>query len=163
EYVNHYILGLEGSVSKSIENTLNNTVSKTADGQEFLTKLFTAEEVKSCEMAGNYDIKFTAKDLPAEVQNGFNQMLSTVGDTITIDMTGKLQNESDTKMKEEVSSTIKLGGFMAAKPIKFPMWIDMDASKTADPSFKLIYGLPKELTDLAVADPSMAELKEKNI
>lgn len=112
-------------------------------------------------MAGNYDIKFTAKDLPAEVQNGFNQMLSTVGDTITIDMTGKLQNESDTKMKEEVSSTIKLGGFMAAKPIKFPMWIDMDASKTADPSFKLIYGLPKELTDLAVADPSMAELKGK--
>ncbi|WP_051542030.1 cell wall-binding repeat-containing protein [Clostridium lundense] len=161
EYTNHYILGLEGSVSKAIESTLNNTVSKTKDGQEFLTKVCSAEEVKSCEMAGSYTIKFSAKDLPAEAQNGFNQVISTVGDTITMDMTGKLQSESDTKMKEEVSSTIKLGGFMAAKPIKFPMWIDMDASKPADPAFKLIYGLPKELTDLTAADPSMAALKGK--
>lgn len=161
EYTNHYILGLETSVSKSIENTLNNTITKTKDGQEFLTKVFSAEEAKSCETTGNYTIKFSAKDLPAEGQNAFNQVISSVGDTITMDMTGKLQSESDTKMKEEVSSTIKLGGLMAAKPIKFPMWIDMDTSNAANSSFKVIYGLPKELTDLAAADPNMAALKGK--
>lgn len=161
-YINYHILGLEGSVSKAIENTLNLPAVDKKDGQEFIGKLITAEQVKSCEMKSNSTITFTTKDLPAEAQNGFNQVTSTIGDTITIGVNGKIQSISDTHVKEDLQTTIKLGGIMAEKPISLPMYLDADVSNTVNPSYKVIYGLPKEYMDMATSmDPSLSALKGK--
>lgn len=161
-YINSYILGLEGSVSKAIEDKLNLPAVDKKDGQEFIGKLLAAEQIKSCEIKSNSTITLTAKDLPDEMQAGFTQATSTIGDTITIDLTGKIQSISDTHIKEELNTSIKLGGIMAEKPISLPMYLDMDMSNTINPSYKVIYGLPKEYTDMASSmDPSLSMLKDK--
>lgn len=161
-YINQYILGLEGSVSKSIEDSLNAPVADQKDGQEFLGKLMNAEQIKSLETKSNSTITLTSNGLPAEMQNGFNQLTSTIGNTITLDVSGKVQSISDTNIKEELNTSVKLGGIMGKKPISFPMYLDVDMSDTVNPSYKVIYGLPKEYTDMASSmDPSLSMLKGK--
>lgn len=161
-YINQHILGLEGSVSKSIENSLNAPAADQKDGQEFLGKLMNAEQIKSFETKSNSTITLTSNGLPAEMQNGFNQLTSTIGNTITLDVSGKVQSTSDTNIKEELNTSVKLGGIMGEKPISLPMYLDVDMSNTINPSYKVIYGLPKEYTDMASSmDPSLSMLKGK--
>ena len=162
-YINQYILGLEGSVSKSIEDSLNASAADQKDGQEFLGKLMNAEQIKSLETKSNSTITLTSNGLPAEMQNGFNQLTSTIGNTITLDVSGKVQSTSDTNIKEELNTSVKLGGIMGKKPISFPMYLDVDMSDTVNPSYKVIYGLPKEYTDMPKVDyTKMTDFVEKN-
>lgn len=142
-YINHYILGLNGSVDKSIENMLNNH-NDNKDTHEFFSNIINSKHVTSCELDSTCTIRFSAKDLPSEAQNGFNQATAMIGDTITLGTTGKFKCDSDTKIKEELTGTIKLNGMLPVNKLEFPMWVDIDASNELQPKVKCIYKIPKE-------------------
>ncbi|QBD85397.1 cell wall-binding repeat-containing protein [Clostridium tetani] len=161
DYKNFFILGLEGSVNKSIESTLNSVKEPSKAAGEFMDKLSKAEEIKSCATQSDVTIKFTSKNLPSDIQTGFNSFTSIIGDTITLKTTGKLEADSKDKAKQEFTATLKLGGTMKDTNLSFPMWAEVDTSNKVKPDMKVTYGIPKDLLK-NVEDAPFDQLKNKD-
>ncbi|CDI50162.1 cell wall-binding protein [Clostridium tetani 12124569] len=161
DYKNFFILGLEGSVNKSIEGILNSVKEPSKAAGEFMDKLSKAEEIKSCATESDVTIKFTSKNLPSDVQTGFNSFTSIIGDTITLKTTGKLEADSKDKAKQEFTATLKLGGTMKDTNLSFPMWAEVDTSNKVKPDMKVTYGIPKDLLK-DVKDAPFDQLKNKD-
>ncbi|RXM74648.1 cell wall-binding repeat-containing protein [Clostridium tetani] len=161
DYKNFFILGLEGSVNKSIESTLNSVKEPSKAAGEFMDKLSKAEEIKSYATQSDVTIKFTSKNLPSDIQTGFNAFTKEIGDTITLKTTGKLEADSKDKAKQEFTATLKLGGTMKDKDLSFPMWAEVDTSNKVKPDMKVTYGIPKDLLK-NVEDASFDQLKNKD-
>lgn len=161
DYKNFFILGLEGSVNKSIEGTLNSIKEPSKATSEFMDKLSKSEEIKSYSSQSDVTIKFTSKNLPSDIQTGFNAFTKEIGDTIAIKTTGNLEAESEYKAKQEFTATINLGGSMKDKKLSFPMWAETDISNKVKPAMKITYGIPKDLLK-DVEDKSLDKLKNKD-
>lgn len=161
DYRNFFILGLEGSVNKSIENTLNSVKEPSKATGEFMDKLSKAEEIKSCATQSDVTIKFTSKNLPDDAKAGFNALTSAIGDTMTIKSTGKLESLSEYETKQEFTASLKLGGEMKDKNFSFPMWAEADLSNKVKPDMKITYGIPKDLLK-DVEDKTFDKLKNKD-
>ncbi|WP_125152533.1 cell wall-binding repeat-containing protein [Clostridium rectalis] len=157
DYINYYILGLEGSVNKSIETLLNNETTNLKDGQEFFGKIVTANHPKSFEQNSKCTIKFSATGLNGEMQNQYNQMLSLMGDTITVNSNSKNEYISKNSFKQESTSTTKYSGLMAGMPSTTPTWTDINEN-----DFRLIYGIPESTsTNLGNMGPEFEMFKDK--
>ncbi|SDK97851.1 Putative cell wall binding repeat 2 [Clostridium cochlearium] len=160
-YRNFFILGLNGSVNKSIEGILNSVKEPSKATGEFMDKLAKAEEIKSCSTQSDVTIKFTSKNLPSDIQTGFNAFTKEIGDTITVKTNGKLEALSENEVKQEFTANLKLGGSMKDKNLSFPMWAYTNVSNKVKPEMKITYGIPKDLLK-DVEDKSLDQLKNKD-
>lgn len=158
-YTSQYILGEIGSISKSIEDTLNQPTPNTKEGQAFWSKLGEAKQMQSVEVSSNTAISFSASGLSSEMQEGYNQMVSMIGNKIDFTSNVKVNSPTKTTVKEEVRSTVKFGGMMGAMPAQeTSMWLDYSSN-----NMKMLYKLPKEtIAPIAESDPNMAALKDKD-
>lgn len=158
-YTSQYILGEIGSVSKSIEDTLNEPLPNTKDGQAFWTKLAEAKQMQSVEASSNTTINFSASGLSSEMQEGYNELVSMIGNKMSITSNVKVNSPTKTSVKEEVNTSVKFGGMMGAMPMQgTSIWLDYSNN-----NMKMLYKLPKEtLEPIAASDPSMSVLKNKD-
>lgn len=160
-YKNFFILGLQGSVNKSIETTLNAVKEPPKSTGEFIDKLSKAENVKNCVTQSDVTIKFTSKNLPDDAKIGFNALTRAIGDTLTIKSTGKLESLSEYETKQKFTADLKLGGEMKDKNFSFPMWAEADLSNKIKPDMKITYGIPKDLLK-DIEDKAFDKLKNKD-
>lgn len=158
-YTSQYILGEIGSVSKSIEDTLNQPLPNTKEGQEFWSKLAEAKQMQSVEASSNTTINFSASGLSPEMQEGYNQMVSMIGNKLDVTSNVKVNSPTKTTFTEEVKSSVKFGGMMGAMPAQeTSIWLDYSNN-----NMKMLYKLPKEtMAPIAESDPNMAVLKDKD-
>lgn len=158
-YTSQYILGEIGSISKSIEDTLNQPLPNTKEGQAFWSKLAEAKQMQSVEASSNTTINFSASGLSSEMQEGYNQMVSMIGNKLDVTSNVKVNSPTKTTVKEEVKSSVKFGGMMGAMPAQeTSVWLDYSNN-----NMKMLYKLPKEtVTPIAGSDPNMAVLKDKD-